>query len=162
MRGTTHLEEAPAMEGLGGELGFWLAAGAVVVALILRTWLRERDKQALLLEMLKADAGGKITEVLAYLREKDAADRQLQRELSGVDWWNNRDWPRIRRAAAAFAVAVAAFPAGLMAGYLVSEEGRMAPVPFGVMAAVWVAGGVIAWLIVRSSRTAKNDSRPVA
>ena len=32
------------MEGLG-ELGFWLAAGAVVVALIMRTWLRERDRE---------------------------------------------------------------------------------------------------------------------
>jgi hypothetical protein len=149
------------MEGLG-ELGFWLAAGAVVVALTMRTWLRERDKQAFLRDVMKMEGEGKVTEVLAYLREKDAADRKLQREMSGIDWWNGLDWRRMRRVVAAIVVAMAAFVGGLIAGYLMSEGGKPAPVPLGVMVAIWGAGGVIAWRIVRSSRNQKNDSPPVA
>ena len=149
------------MEGLG-ELGFWLAAGAVVVALIMRTWLRERDKQAFLRDVMNMEGEGKVTEILAYLREKDAADRQLQRQLSGVDWWNGLNWQRIRRVIAAIAVAIAALAGGLIAGNLISDGGKPAPVPLGVAAAVWVTGGIIAWLIVRSSRRQKNDSPPVA
>ena len=149
------------MEGLG-QLGFWLAAGAVIVALIMRTWLRERDKQASLREMMNMAAGDKVTEVLAYLREKDAADRQLQREMAGLTWFDDVNWQRTRAVLAAIAVAVAAFVGGLIAGTVASETTELKFVPFGTTIAVWLAGVIIAWRIVRSSRHKKNDAAPVA
>jgi hypothetical protein len=149
------------MEGLG-QLGFWLAAGAVIVAQIMRTWLRERDKQAFLRDMMNVEGGDKITEIITYLREKDAADRQLQRQLSGVDWWNGLNWQRIGAVVAAIVVALAALYLGLLSNFVFFKGSESRFVPLGMMVACWVAGGVIAWLIVRSSRNKKNDSPPIA
>ena len=112
--------------------------------------------------MMNMEAEGKVTEVLAYLREKDAAERQLQRQLSGVDWWNGLNWRRIRAVAAAIAVALAALYVGLLSNFVIFKGAESRLVPLGMMVACWVAGGVIAWLIVRSSRNTKNDSPPVA
>lgn len=74
-----------------GELGFWLAAGAVVVALIIRGWLRERDKRDMIHDLLKTEADGKITEVLAYLREKEAEERKLTRQMWGLGGGSSED-----------------------------------------------------------------------
>jgi hypothetical protein len=67
-----------------GDLGFWLAVGIVLAAMIVSGALKEREKerakQALLRALLERDTalvgreGEGITEILAYLREKDAEE----------------------------------------------------------------------------------------
>lgn len=156
------------MTGDLGALGFWLMLGMILAAGTVSRGLKERDKererQATLRALLEKDSQS-VTEVLAYLREKDAADRQLQRQLSGADWFDGFKKKRRRTGAmavvAAIAVAVAGFVGGLIAGTVMSEQTESRLVPLGMMVAFWVAGGVIAWLIVRSSRKKENDS-PVA
>jgi len=70
-----------------GELGFWLAVGIVIAAMIVSGAIKERDKERDRQAMLRDDAektramrqtllehaGGNMPEVLAYLRERDAA-----------------------------------------------------------------------------------------
>ena len=67
-----------------GDLGFWIGLGIVIAAMIVSGALKERDKerekQATLRALLERDRalmgreGQGITEILAYLREKDAAE----------------------------------------------------------------------------------------
>jgi hypothetical protein len=70
-----------------GELGFWLAVGMVIAAMIVSGAIKERDRERDRQAMLRADwerkqatrqsllenAGENMPEVLAYLRERDAA-----------------------------------------------------------------------------------------
>lgn len=65
------------MDAQLGQLGFWLFLGMIIAASIVSGALKERDKerekQALLRALLEKD-GKSATEILAYLREKDAAE----------------------------------------------------------------------------------------
>ena len=94
-----------------GELGFWLAVGIVVAAWILSSGQkereRERQKQETLRALLAAD-GKNATEILAYMREKDAAE-QAERD-------RDRQWEKIwgRRVLAG----IAAFLAGVVVFFL--------------------------------------------
>jgi cytochrome bd-type quinol oxidase subunit 2 len=71
------------MEGLG-EIGFWLAVGIIGAAWILSSMQREREKERQKQEMLRAllTAEGKsTTEILAYMRERDAAEQKREADL---------------------------------------------------------------------------------
>jgi hypothetical protein len=73
-------------QGLG-DLGFWIAVGMVIAAMIVSGAIKERDAQRNQQDRLRADMEGKhairqsllenagdhMPEVLAYLRERDAA-----------------------------------------------------------------------------------------
>ena len=65
------------MEAGLGELGFWLMLGMIFAAIIVSEGIKERDqereKQATLRALLEKD-GKSATEVLAYMRERDAAE----------------------------------------------------------------------------------------
>ena len=65
------------MEAGLGQLGFWLMLGMIIAAGTVSSALKERDKerekQATLRQLLEKD-GKSMIEVLAYLREKDAAE----------------------------------------------------------------------------------------
>ena len=153
------------MTGDLGALGFWLMLGMIIAASIVKGGLRERDKDREREATLRAllDKNEKtVTEVLAYLREKDDADRKLLRQMSGIDWWNGLNWRRIRAVVAAIVVAAAALFVGLLSNFVIFKRAESRLVPLGMMLACWVAGGVIAWLIVRSSRNKKNDGHPDA
>jgi hypothetical protein len=59
-------------------MGFWLAVGIVIAASIIAGALKERDKERQRQETLRAllAAEGKNTsEIIAYMREKDAAEQ---------------------------------------------------------------------------------------
>jgi hypothetical protein len=143
------------MEGLG-ELGFWLAVGAVVVALIVRGWLKERDRHAMLRDLARMETGSGMTEVLAYLRERDAAEEKLTRQMWGLDFGAGMTGGSI----AAVGVGIVAFLGGLISLALMSERTESGLLPIGVMAAFWATGGAIAWLIVHRSRQKKHGPPP--
>jgi hypothetical protein len=139
------------MEGLGA-LGFWLMLGMVLAAGTVTRGLKERDKeresQALLRALLDKD-GKTVTEVLAYLREKDEADRKLLRQLSGLDW----RWPSGTRAVVMAILAFAGvFVSGWLAGAALGFWLRSGPVPFVVMFGIWAVAPVVAWWVWRSNR----------
>jgi len=153
------------MTGDLGALGFWLMVGMILAAgtlsEALKTRDKERERETTLRALLEKDEKT-VTEVLAYLRERDAEERKLQRRLSGIDWWNGLNWRRIGAVVAAIVVAVAALCVGLLSNFVIFKGAESRLVPLGMMVACWVAGGVIAWLIVRSSPNKKNDGHPGA
>ena len=183
-----------------GDLGFWLAVGIVIAAVIVAGAIkereRERDRQATAradLERKQAtrqalleNAGQNMPEVLAYLRELDAA--AAERGAAAMAQMR-RDKPNPRQGlafAAAFAVGVCSFIGGLAASetqrhsetprFIFSQQaGRILPVPpppptgwdafapLGVMLGVWAAGLIIAALILAwGYRKQKNDAQPDA
>ena len=184
-----------------GQLGFWLAVGMVVAAMIVSAAIkardRERDRQAALRadldrkqaarQALLDNAGGNIAEVLAYLRERDAAAAAKGAEAAAEMRKGKMSERQGLTIAAAFVVAGFTFMGGIFA--LVSQDHRPAfprfvmspdthrmvlqppppPVtgwaafaPVGVMLAIWVVGlsiaGLIGWLAFKQ----KNDARPDA
>jgi hypothetical protein len=180
------------MEGLGeglGELGFWLAAGIVVAAMIVsggrKEREKEREKQATLRALLEG-AGENTTEVLAYLREKDAAELKVMRQALGLDWGKGIGAAGV----IGFIVIVLAIGAGLVSLIYTSPRrefvrapadltgagpqippmdlvttsplGDFALAPVGVMMAIWAAGFVIAALIWLVFGKKRNDARPGA
>ena len=147
------------MEGLGA-LGFWLMLGMVLAAGTVSRGLKERDKErereATLRAMLGKDERT-VTEVLAYLRERDAAERQLLLRLSGMDW----QWPSGTRAVLAFlAVIAAGWFAGASLDFWVVRSTESA-IPHIAMFVVWAAAPIVAWRVWRSSRQ-KHDAHPGA
>src|SRR5262245_36203297 len=76
-------EDVGSMEDLG-ELGFWLAAGIALTAWILTSAQKERDKAREKQETIRAlltGEGKNTTEILAYLRERDAAEQKREHYL---------------------------------------------------------------------------------
>jgi hypothetical protein len=151
------------MEGLGA-FGFWLAVGVVIAAAIVsggrKEREREREKQETLRELARLEADGKLTpETLAYVREKDAADRYLMREALGLTMF---DGPGAVVGMSAIIVGVLAFIGGLIAMGLGSERTDSWFVPLALMFVIWAGGFFIAWLIVRLSRDRKNGPPPGA
>ena len=149
------------MENLG-DLGFWLAVGAVIVALIVRGWLKERDKQALLRDLMKAEGEGKVSEVLAYLRERDAAEDELTRKMWGLGTGGDRKDGKTGAIAVATIVGIVALLGGLISLALLSERTDSGLVPIYAMTAFWLVGGAMAWLIVALGGEKKNGSSPDA
>ena len=147
------------MEGLGA-LGFWLMLGMVLAAGTVSRGLKERDKEREREATLRAMWGKDertVTEVLAYLRERDAAERQLLLRLSGMDW----KWPSGTRAVLAFlAVIAAGWFAGASLDFWVVRSTESA-IPYIAMFVIWVAAPIVAWRVWRSSRQ-KHDAHPGA
>jgi hypothetical protein len=184
-----------------GELGFWLAAGIVVAAMIVSGAIKERDRERDRQAMLRADwerkqamrqtllenAGQNMPEVLAYLRERDAAAAARADAANAMMSKNKMSQRQQLAFVGAFIVGAFSFLGGIIAlaiqhrpalptlQYSV-QAGRMVPVPppppptgleaylpTGVMLAIWAAGLIIAALIVRwGYGKQKNDSQPDA
>ena len=195
-----------------GELGFWLAVGMVIATVIVAGAIKERDKERDRQAMLRADlerklatrqallenAGENMPEVLAYLRERDAAAAERgAAAMARMDADRRRrrmNEPRVLAIAGAFVVGGFSFIGGLAAAEILSphprfqrfprmeysvQAGRVVPMPappppppptgwhafapVGVMLAIWVAGLIIAALIViLVYRNQKNDPQPDA
>jgi hypothetical protein len=185
-----------------GNLGFWLAVGMVIAAMIVSGAIKERDKarqgQATLPEQratreetLRAllERGGEDTaEILAYLRERDAAHwaraEVMQAQMERAKKISER---RGLAFVGAFMVGTFSFIGGLFASQILNhpfvprfeyspQAGRMIPLPppppptgweaflpLGVMLGVWAAGLIIAVLIVAwGNGKRKNDAQPDA
>jgi hypothetical protein len=168
------------MEGLGeglAALGFWLAVGVAVAATIVsgarKEQEKEREKQATLRALL--EKGGENTpEVLAYLREKDAAEERRAHN-AWIAMGGNMSPREVVGFVGAFMVMMLAMIGGLIALGELSQPPFLLPgaepatrdplvalAPVGVMFGVWAAGFVIAWLVWRLSRERKNGAPPDA
>lgn len=151
------------MEGLG-ELGFWLAVGMIIAASIVAGAIKERDKERERLAMLRALAESKsesATEVLAYMRERDAAhaaEAARARARTAAAWIRLKSRTPIAFGIFAFALGVWVFGA---VRYGVRHGVGSVLVPLSLMLGIWAAGFVVAWLIRRSSQQ-KNDANPDA
>jgi hypothetical protein len=162
-----------------GDLGFWLAVGIVIAAMIVAGAIKERSKERerqATLRALMEKGGENAAEVLAYLREGDA---KRPGKMNG----------RQQMAfAGAFMVGIFSFMGGFMAlttqihpaftRFVTSPEtgrivlqpppppptGLAAFFPLGLMLGIWAAGLVLAALIVAWGRFGqqKNDARPDA
>ena len=188
-----------------GELGFWLAAGIVVAAMIVAGAIKERDRQAAARESqavaresqekrqatlaaLLEKGGGHVPEVLAYLRERDAAAAARAdagwRRMEASKRQNDR-----RGQAFVGALMVGFFclicgmvvaetlrrpalprpPFTFQAGHLVPTPPPPPPtaletwLPVGLMLAVWAAGLVLALTIaIRGGAGKQHDAQPDA
>ena len=144
-----------------GELGFWLAVGIVVAAAItahgLKERERERQKQETLRALLTAE-GKSAADILAYMREKDAAE-QAERD-------RDRQWEKVwgRRAlagVAAFVAGTASFLVSVRALNVADDQTQTWPV-LAVLLVPFVVGGLIAFLVYVLIRGKKNVPPPGA
>jgi di/tricarboxylate transporter len=144
-----------------GELGFWLAVGIVVAAAITAHGLKQRERERQKHETLRAllTAEGKnASEILAYMREKDAAE-QAERD-------RDRQWERIwgRRVlagVAAFIGGIAAFLVSVRALNAADDQTQSWPV-LVVLLVPFAVGGLIAFLVYILIRGKKNVPPPGA
>ena len=138
-----------------GQLGFWLFLGMIIAASIVSGAFKERDKerekQALLRALLEKD-GKSATEILAYLREKDAAEAAVAAAM------NARSRAVVRRLAA---LAIGAFSFWLGIAALESNSKGSELLPLIAMVGIPAAGLTIAWRIWRSAKQ-KDDAHPAA
>jgi hypothetical protein len=138
-----------------GQLGFWLFLGLIIAASILSGAIKERDKerdkQATLRALLEKD-GKSVTEILAYLREKDAAEAAASAAM------NARSRAAVRRLVA-LAIGAVTFWLGFAA--LDSNSTGSALLPLIAAVGIPAAGLTIAWRIWRSA-TRTHDAQPGA
>jgi hypothetical protein len=181
-----------------GELGFWLAVGIVVAAMIVAGAIKERDKERDRQASLRADlerkqatrqalldhAGENIAEVLAYLRERDAATAANVERMQAEQRRNKMSEPQVFAMVAAFMVAGFSFFGGLVAvgtqahpnfqrfvyspqaGRMILEPppppptGLEAYAPILVMLGIWATGLIVAGLIFWFASRKKHDAQP--
>ena len=144
------------MEDLG-ELGFWLAVGIVLAAMIVsgaqKERERERQKHDTLRELARLEGEGKLTpETLKYMRERDAAEQHIWREASGLNYSGG--------AYAAFAIGAFSFFGGVLAAMWASAESWHVPV--SLMLGIWVGGLLIALVVYFLFRGRKKAPPPGA
>jgi hypothetical protein len=143
------------MDAQLGQLGFWLFLGMIIAASIVSGALKERDrereKQALLRALLEKD-GKSATEILAYLREKDAAEAAVAAAM------NARSRAVVRRLAA-LAIGALTFWLGFAA--LESNSKGSALLPLIAAVGIPAAGLTIAWRIWRPAKQT-DDAHPAA
>jgi hypothetical protein len=136
-----------------GQLGFWLFLGLIIAASIVSGAIKERDKerekQATLRALVEKD-GKSLTEILAYLREKDAAEAAVAAAM------NARSRAVVRRLAA-LAIGALTFWLGFAA--LESNSTGSPLLPLIAMVGIPAAGLTIAWRIWRSA-TRTHDAHP--
>jgi len=148
------------MESLG-ELGFWLAVGIVVAAWILADARKKRDrthqKQETLRVLLTAE-GQSTPEILAYLRESDAAEQKREED----------ERLSVNKAVRRMLAVLAAFVAGAVA-FLVSVRAFHGadPQPQSLQAMIILivplsAGALFAFLTYVLIRGKKNVPPPGA
>lgn|SRR5690606_15860648 len=149
------------MEDGLGELGFWIFLGLIVAAGTISAGLQERDqerdKQATLRALLEKDSQS-AGEVLAYLRERDAAAAaEAAREAAK----GRVLWVKVK----ALAIGIFALALGLWIGmalrYGVLRGADAMLLPLVATFAIWVAGLCIAVPIWRSAKQ-KHDAHPDA
>jgi hypothetical protein len=152
------------MEGLGA-LGFWLMVGMVLAAGTVSQALKERDKererQAMLRALLeKGDEG--VTEVLAYMRERDAAEAAASfRALWGMEYETMRGLFPVAEGILAFVGVVATgYFAGVALRFGVLRDSESA-IPFLAMFGIWATAPIAAWRVWRSAKQ-KHDAHPDA
>jgi len=148
------------MEGLG-ELGFWLAVGIVVAAWIFADARKKRDraqqKQETLRVLLTAE-GTSTPEILAYLRESDAAEQKRE----------NDERLAVNKVVRRMLAVLAAFAAGAVAFLLCVRAFHGAdPQPNSLQALVVLivplsAGALVALLTYVLVRGKKNVPTPDA
>jgi len=151
------------MDGLGA-LGFWLMVGMITTATLVYEAIRDRDKERerqATLRALLAKEGTAVTEILAYMRERDAAETaEAARERAKSDATMKR-WNRKGRAAmgvAAFAVGIYAFAA---LRYGLRQGSGSLLMPLAAMFVIWGLGLLITRPIWRSAKQS-NDAHPDA
>lgn len=152
------------MESGLGQLGFWLFLGLISAASIVSGALKERDrqreKQATLRALLEKD-GGSATEVLAYLRERDAAAAAAAARVRARMDEAMKRWARRGKVAIgifAFVVGIWAF--GALRYGLLHGSGSLL-IPLAVMVGIWVLGLIIVRPVWRSARQ-EDDAHPDA
>src|SRR5262245_47256772 len=152
------------MTGDLGALGFWLFLGMLLAAGTVTEGLKARDKererQATLRALLDKDEKT-VTEVLAYLREKDAAELKFQRQMSGLEWrWS----PGTRAVAMGILAFVGVIATGFFAGAALQfgflRDSKSA-IPVIAMFGIWAAAPIVAWRVWRS-RKPRHDAPPDA
>jgi hypothetical protein len=147
-----------------GELGFWLAVGIVVAAAITAHGLKEREKERQKQETLRAllTADGKSTsEVLAYMREKDAAEA-IRAHAAWVASGGNMTGRAVAAIVAAFVVGILSFLGGVIAFSKADEQTESWQVAVGLLLGIWTAGFLLAFLIYFLVRGKKNVPPPGA
>jgi hypothetical protein len=130
-----------------GQLGFWLAVGMVIAAMIVSGAIKERDSQRDSQAMQRAEwerrqamrqtllenAGDNMPEVLAYLRERDAAAAARGAEAMArmdAEARNRRKRePRVFATVGAFIVSVFAFFGGLIAAGTLGPHAQLQRFP---------------------------------
>jgi hypothetical protein len=144
-----------------GELGFWLAAGIVAAAAIMAHGLkereRERQKQETLRALLAAE-GKNASEILGYMREKDAAE---QAERDRDRQWEKIWGRRVLAGIAAFIAGIAAFLVSVRALNVADDQTQTWPV-LVVLLVPFAIGGLIAFLVYILIRGKKNVPPPGA
>jgi hypothetical protein len=151
------------MEDLGA-LGFWLFLGMIIAASIVSEAIKERDrqreKQATLRALLEKE-GNSATEVLAYMRERDAAAAaEAARARARSRATRKRFMKRLAVALGIFAIAFGIWAFLAVRYGLLSGAGSII-LPLIAMLGSWAAGLTIAWLMWRSG-TQKHDGHPDA
>lgn len=136
-----------------GELGFWLMVGMIVAATIVSGAIKERDKerekQATLRALLEKE-GTAVTEVLAYMREKDAAEAAAAAYVFAKSAEAMRKWKRrLRIAMAIFAFAAGIYAFGALRFGLFGGSGSLL-IPLAAMFGIWGLGLLVAWPLWRS------------
>ncbi len=142
-------------------LGFWVAVGIVIAASIIAEAMKEREKHRqkheTFREIMRLEADGKLTpETLKYIREREAADQQLARELRAED--------KVGAGILAFIVGVLMFVAGLaVVAFVMRVMGGPSPVSLAVAGAAalaaWVGGVRLAVMTYRGARGQKGAEK---
>jgi ABC-type transport system involved in cytochrome bd biosynthesis fused ATPase/permease subunit len=148
------------MEDLG-DLGFWLAAGIVVAAAITAHGLKEREKERQKQETLRAllTAEGKsTTEILAYMRERDAAE---QAERDRDRQWEKTWGRRVFAGVVAFVGGMISFLVSVRALNLAGDQTQSWPVAV-VLLVPFAVGALVAFLVYILIRGKKNVPPPGA
>jgi ABC-type transport system involved in cytochrome bd biosynthesis fused ATPase/permease subunit len=148
------------MEDLG-ELGFWLAMGVIVAAWILSNAGKERDKARQKQEMLRAllTAEGKnTTEILAYLRESDAAEQKREADVQVA---MNKAGRKLLAIFAAVIVGIVSFLVSVRALNGAGDQTQSWPVAV-VLLGPFAVGLLVAFLVYFLIRGKKNVPPPGA
>lgn len=149
------------MEGLGA-LGFWLGLGIFLaggaVAGAMKEIAKEREKQATLRALL--ERGGQGTpEILAYLREKDAA-QAARDHAAWVAMGGNVSLRTTFAGIVAALVGMFGFLGGLIAFGEANHPGEPWQGPIAVLFGFWVGGLIAAFLIFFFFRDRKKAPPP--
>lgn len=151
-------------DGLGA-LGFWVFLGLIVAAGTVSEALKQRDKererQAMLRALLEKD-GNSVTEVLAYLRERDAADSAAAAAAIARE---TAIWRRVGKGLKWLALGILVFGGGILAFAVVRVEllrgeGSVL-LPLVAMFATWAVGLIIVRRMWRSGKQT-DDAHPGA
>jgi len=153
------------MEGLGA-LGFWLGLGiflgAGTIAGALKERDKEREKQATLRALLEKGGGEGTSEILAYLRERDAAEA-ARAHAEWVAMGGDMSLRTVVAGVVACLLGVALFLIGLGLGVRLMSVGE-APwyIGFPAMLGAWTVGLLISIVIFRVIRGRKKAPAPGA